>query len=173
MFKKSLCLIATVALMTWSGALFAQDAPAQKVAVVNIQAAMLSSEYGQAEMAKLEESEAYSVLITEFEGLRADLQALDSEAAANSSKWDAERIAEYNKQRQFLQADLELNGRKIQADQQAAVQSIYAAMNQPAQEALQELITEESITLLVKAEAVYHATIAHDLTQKLALKLGK
>ena len=173
MFKKILCLSAAIAILVTSGALFAQDAGSQKVAVVNIQAAMLSSEYGQAEMAKLEKSADYSALITEFEGLRADLQALDSEASANSSKWDAERIAEYQKQRQFLQADLELNGRKIQTDQQAAVQSIYAAMNQPAQEALQELIAEESVTLLLKAEAVYHATVEHDLTQKLALKLGK
>ena len=174
MFKKILCPFAIIAMFMTSGLSIAQGADgAQKVAVVNLQAAMLSSEYGKSEMAKLEESSDYSELITEFEGLRADLQALDSEASSNSSKWDAERIAEYQKQRQFLQADLELNGRKIQTDQQAVVQSIYTAMNQPALEALQELIQEESITLLLKADSVYHATVEHDLTQKLALKLGQ
>jgi len=152
----------------FSLSLLAQD----KIAVVNLQGAILSSEYGQAEMAKLEASPAYSALITEFEGLRADLQALDVDAQAKSGNWDADQVAEYNKQRQFLQADLELNGRKIQADQQAAVQNINAAMNQRAQAALQELIEEEAITLLLKEDSIYHATELHDITQKLALKLG-
>ena len=168
MYKKTIGVVAAVFAVTFSSALLAQD----RIAVVNIQGAILSSAYGQAEMAKLEESTAYSALITEFEGLRADLQALDSDAQANSENWDAERVAEYNKQRQFLQADLELNGRKIQADQQAAVQNINAAMNQRAQTALQELIEEESITLLLREDSVYHATQVHDITQKLALKLG-
>ena len=168
MFRKTIGVSAVLLALSFSATSFAQ----QKIAVVNIQAAILQSAFGKAEMEKLESSTAYSSLITEFEGLRADLQALDAEAQSNSTKWDAERIAEYNKQRQFLQADLELNGRKIQTDQQAAVQSINAAMNQRAQTSLLELVEEESITLLLKEDSVYHATTAHDITQKLALKLG-
>ena len=168
MLRKTIGALVSISVLACSGGLLAQD----KIAVVNIQGAILASAYGQAEMTKLEASTAYAALITEFEGLRADLQALDTDAQANSESWDAERIAEYNKQRQFLQADLELNGRKIQADQQAAVQNINAAMNQRAQIALQELIQEESITLLLKEDSVYHATQVHDITQKLALKLG-
>ena len=169
MFRKTVGGFVALSLLMLSITSLAQ----QRIAVVNLQAAILSSEYGQAEMAKLEASSAYANLITEFEGLRADLQALDVEAQANSGDWDADRLAEYNKQRQFLQADLELNGRKIQADQQAAVQNINAAVNQRAQVALQELIEEDSITLLLKEDAVYHATEVHDITQKLAEKLGK
>lgn len=168
MCRKFIGVFGAVFLLAVSATTLAQE----KIAVVNIQAAILQSAYGKAEMAKLESSSAYTALITEFEGLRADLQALDSEAQGNASSWDAERLAEYNKQRQFLQADLELNGRKIQADQQAAVQSINAAMTQRAQAALQELIEEESITLLLKEDSVYHATTVHDITQKLALKIG-
>lgn len=168
MGRKIIGVFTALLVLSFSTVSLAQE----KIAVVNIQGAILSSAYGKAEMAKLESSSAYSALITEFEGLRADLQALDSDAQANSGSWGAEQVAEYNKQRQFLQADLELNGRKIQTDQQAAVQSINAAMNQRAQIALQELIAEESITLLLKEDSVYHATAVHDITQKLALKLG-
>lgn len=145
----------------------------EKIAVINLQGAILQSDFGKSEILKLEKSAAYSQLISEFEGLRADLQALDTEAQANTAKWGAERVAEYNKQRQFLQADLELNVKKRRADQQAVIQSIYAAMGQKAQSALGELIESESITLLLAQEAVIHASPIHDLTSKLAEKLSK
>lgn len=158
------------------GALFAVLATTsvaqEKIAVVNFQAAILGSEYGQAELKKLEDSSEFSALVTEFEGLRADLQALESNAQANASKWDEDEVAEFTRQRQFLQADLETNGKKIQSDQQTAIQAIYQVMDQPAQLALKELIEEESVTLLLNEEAVRFATSLHDLTEKLAQKLN-
>jgi len=145
----------------------------QKIAVVNIQVALLQSSYGKAEIEKLESSSNWKQLTTEFEGLRADLQALEADAQANGAGWDEEKKAEFTKQRQFLQADFELNDKKRRADQQAVVQAINATVGRQAQAALRELIEEESITLLLNQEAVLHATPVHDLTEKLAAKIKK
>lgn len=147
-------------------------ASAQKIAVVNIQAAILESEFGQAELSKLENDPTYAALVTEAQTLVADVQALDKNAQTNGSGWSQAQLAEYNKQRQFLTADLQLNNQKIQSEREAAVRQINAAMNQRALTALQELVEEEGITLLLQESSVYHATDEHNVTSKLATKLG-
>lgn len=147
-------------------------ANAQKIAVVNIQAAILESDYGQSELAKLENNPSYSALVTESQSLIADVQALDSDAQANGNNWTQAQLSEYNKQRQFLTADLQLNNQKIQSEREAVVRQINQAMNQRALAALQELVDETQITLLLQESAVYHATEEHNVTSQLAAKLN-
>ena len=146
---------------------------AQNIAVVNIQAAILESSYGKSELAKLEEDADYAALVTEAQTLIADVQALDKDAQSNGSNWSQDQLNDYNKQRQFLTADIQLNQQKIQAEREQVVRQINAAMNQPALEALQALVEEEGISLLLKENSVYHATDAHNVTSKLAAKLSK
>lgn len=147
-------------------------ANAQKIAVVNIQAAILESEYGQSELQKLENRPDYAALVVESQSLIADVQALDNEAQANSSNWSRERLAEYNRQRQFIAEDLQVNNQRIQSEREAAVRQINQTMNQRALTALQELIDEEEVTLLLQESAVYHATEEHNLTPELSVKLN-
>ncbi|MEQ9567439.1 MAG: OmpH family outer membrane protein, partial [Pseudomonadales bacterium] len=141
-------------------------------AVVNIQAAILESDYGQEELAKLENREEYAELVSESQSLIADVQALDSDAQANGNNWNQEQLSEYNRQRQFLTEDLQVNNQRIQSEREAVVRRINQAMNQRALTALQELIEEEGVTLLLQESAVYHATEEHNITSQLAAKLN-
>ena len=152
---------------------FSAISQAQNIAVVNIQAAILESSFAQAELAKLEKGSSYAGLVSEAQILVADIQALDKDAEANGSKWSQEQLAEYNKARQFLTADYELNNKKIQAERERVVRQINAAMTQPAREALMQLVEDEKITVLLKQEAIYLASPEHDITAKLAEKLSK
>lgn len=147
-------------------------ASAQKIAVVNIQAAILESEYGQAELAKLENNPDYAALVSESQSLIADVQALDNDAQANGNNWSQEQLTEYNKQRQFLTEDLQVNNQRIQAERETVVRRINQAMNQRALAALQELVDEEGVTLLLQESAVYHATEEHNVTEQLAARLN-
>lgn len=147
-------------------------ANAQKIAVVNIQAAILESDYGQEELAKLENREEYAELVSESQSLIADVQALDGDAQANGNNWNQEQLSEYNRQRQFLTEDLQVNNQRIQSEREAVVRRINQAMNQRALTALQELIEEEGVTLLLQESAVYHATEEHNITSQLAAKLN-
>ncbi len=161
-------IIFTLALSVVSGAVWAE-----KIAVVNIQAAILESTYGQAELAKLEQDVGYSALVNEAQTLVADVQALDKEAQSNRGEWSADEVAEYQKQRQFLTADLQLNQQKIQTERERVVRQINATMNQAALAALQELVQEDGISLLLQENAVYHATDDHNVTAKLVAKLSE
>lgn len=147
-------------------------ANAQKIAVVNIQAAILESDYGQSELARLESNQEYAALVSESQSLIADVQALDSDAQANGNNWTQEQLDEYNRRRQFLTEDLQLNNQRIQSQRETVVRRINQTMNQRALTALQELVEEEGVTLLLQESAVYHATDEHNMTSQLAAKLN-
>jgi outer membrane protein len=147
-------------------------ASAQKIAVVNIQAAILESDYAQTRLTELENKPEYAELVSESQSLVADVQALDNDAQANGNSWSQEQLTEYNRQRQFLTEDLQLNNQRIQSERETVVRRINQAMNQRALTALQELVEEEGVTLLLQESAVYHATDEHNITQKLAAKLN-
>lgn len=152
---------------------FSLASHAQNIAVVNIQAAILESAYAKSEIAKLEANPSFSSIANEYQTLVADIQALDADANANNQNWSQEQLADYNKQRQFLAADLNLNQEKLQREQSVLLEQIELAMNEPVRTALGQLIEEEGITMLLRDTAVYQATPLHDITLKLIEKLNQ
>jgi len=151
----------------------ASIAQAQNIAVVNIQAAILQSAYAKEQVTKLEAEPSFSAIAKEYQSIVADIQALDAGAKANNQSWSQEQLSDYNKQRQFLAADLNLNQEKLQREQAVLFEQIELAMSEPVRKAISELIEDEGITMLLKAEAIYQATSVHDITPKLIEKLNQ
>ncbi len=172
MLNKFLAGVTCALIIVISGGVYAQN-DAQKIAVIDIQSAILGSTYGQQQLESLNSDPEYAELLANMRSLQADIQALDKEAQAKSAEWNEARFATYNKQRQFKAADLQLTQQKVQAEQERVVNEVNAAMNDRALAALEQLIQDEGITLLLRANAVYHATAAHNLTAKLAAKLSE
>lgn len=155
-------------------AFFASSAAfAQKIAVVDIQAGILNSAYGQAELERLASDPEFSELVAVARSLQADVASLDSQARAEASGWDDERFAQYTRARQFKDADLQLTTQKIQSERERVIGEVIAAMNEPALAALEEIIEEEGIGLLLRETAVYDADESHNITTLLAEKLSQ
>ena len=74
---------------------------------------------------------------------------------------------------EYAKADAELAGRKIQAEQQQLQQSIMQELGPVAQQALQEVVQEEGVTILLRADAVMLAGPESNLTAKVADRLNK
>ncbi len=149
---------------------FAQQ---QKIAVVDIQSAILGSSYGQQQLERLNADPEYAELMASARSLQADIQALDRDAQTNAAQWNEERFATYNRQREFKLADLQLTQQKLQAEQERVVNAINRTLNNRAMEALEQLIADEGVTLLLRESAVYQASAEHNLTAKLAAKLSQ
>ena len=167
MFNKALVTIFMTLLAT---AAVAQE---QKIAVVDVQRAILGSTFGQEQLGALDSDPEYAALLASLSSLEAEIQALDKDAQTNAAGWTETRYATYQRQRQFKVADLELAQQKVQAEQERVVSQINATMTAQAQTALQELIEDEGVTLLLRETAVYTANPEHDLTAKLAAKLSQ
>ena len=74
---------------------------------------------------------------------------------------------------EYAKADAELAGRKIQAEQKQLQQQIMQELGPKAQEALQEVVKEEGITILLRSDAVMLAGPESNITAKVADRLNK
>lgn len=162
-----------LAMLTAIAIFLSVPASAQNVAVVDIQSAILGSEYGQQELERLAADPGFAELVAVARSLQADIDSLDSQARAEASGWDADRFDQYTRSREFKVADLNLSSNKINSERERVVSEIINSMNTQALEALEQLIEEQNISLLLQETAVYHAAETHNLTAALAEKLSQ
>ena len=146
---------------------------ADKIAVVDIARAIYGSKAAQESLKQAEQSADFVALKAKYEGSAADLQALAKEAETKRLTWSQEQAAEHQKKMEYAKADAELAGRKIQGEQKQLQQSIMQQLGPKAQEALQEVIKEEGVTILLRAESVLMSSPESNLTAKVADRLNQ
>lgn len=167
MIKQSIALIAGLLLVS-----FSTLSRAQEIAVVDIQLAILNSSFGQQQLNALSNDPSYADLVSTAQSLEADIASLDSQAQAEASNWTNERFQQYTRQRQFKVADLQLTSQKIQSERERVINAVIEAMNDQAIAALEEIIEEENISVLLRESAVYSADAEHNVTALLVEKLS-
>ena len=148
---------------------FAED----KIAVVDIARAIFSSDLAQTRLKEAETSADFVALKAKYESSTADLQSLAKEAESKRLTWSQEQALGHQKKMEYAKADAELAGRKIQAGQQQLQQKIMQELGPKAQESLQEVVQEEGVTILLRADAVMLAGPESNLTAKVADRLNK
>jgi outer membrane protein len=144
-----------------------------KIAVVDFSKALFGTDVAKARLKQVESESDYTAMQAKYESTVADMKALKKDVDAKSMTWSDEKKQEAQKKMEFLRADLELTTRKVQSDQKALQQSIAQELRPKAGEALQELIKEEGVVLLINAEAVVTVAPELDLTSKLTDRLNK
>ena len=166
---KSFVLFLVVAMSVFSTMANAQD----KLAVVDIQSAMFASDYAQNRVKSSLESADFVALRAKAEGSAADLQAMSKEAESKRLTWSAEQAAEHQKKMAYTKADYDLAVQKLQGEQQALQQKILQEIGPRFQTALSEVVDEENITLLFRAESVLIASPQNNITAKVVDRLNK
>jgi outer membrane protein len=164
-FVLSLVLVASVLSVNAS----AND----KIAVIDIQSAMFASDYAQNRVQASLESADFVALKAKAEGSAADLQAMSKKAEAERFAWSDEQLAEHQKKMSYTKADYDLAVQKLQGEQQALQQKILQDLTPTFQKALSEVVAEENITLLFRAESVLIANPQNNLTAKVVDRLNK
>lgn len=145
---------------------------ADKIAVVDVPKAIFSSEVAKTRQKQLQGASEYAALQAKYDGAASDIKALQKEAESKRLTWSNEEAAEYQKKMEYLRADLELAGRKLQAEINGLQNSVARELQPKAVEALEELIKEEGVTVILKAEAIVFAKPDLDLTDKLTERLN-
>lgn len=143
------------------------------IAVVDFGKAIFNTNVAKAKLDKKKKESGFTSLKKKYESTVTQLKALAKKAEGKSMTWSKEQLAEHQKKVEFLRADLELTTRKLQADQQELQSSIAAELRPKAAKALQEIIKEEKIVLLLSADAVVTVAPELDLTKKLTDRLNK
>lgn len=159
----------TTALLAFSSFSFAEG----KIAVFNLQGAILATDAAQKQIKEFESKAAYSDLRANFDQIRSELQKLDEQLKKNGATWSDERKTEHRKQMEYKRADLELVAKKLQSENQQLIQQILQANADRARTVIQDIIKSEGIGLVLNAEAVTFADSSYDITSKITDRLNK
>jgi len=165
--KKALVLVVLASLFSVSAV------AVEKIAVVDIARAIFGSNAAQESLKQAEQGADFVSLKAKYEGSSADLQSLAKEAESKRMTWSQEQALGHQKKMEYAKADAELAGRKIQSEQQQVQQKIMQEIGPLAQQALQEVVQEEGVTILLKIDSVLSVAPESNLTAKVADRLNK
>jgi len=146
---------------------------ADKVAVFNLERAILSTEAAKKASSDLQADPEFAALRAKYEGLVSDMEKLRDEQNSKGMTWNADQQAEHRKKVEYVRADLELAQKKLQAEQNAAVRDLMQELQSKTEKALEEVIKSEGLTIVLNGAQVYHADKNADITDKVTEKLNK
>lgn len=162
-------LIIGLALMMTSSLALAQG----KIVILDLQAAVLSTNAAQAQLAQLEQNPEYVALVTRYETLTEDIQRLQRDAEQNAMTWsEADRTAKEEEAR-ALRQEYETTVHTLQNARQQVMQLVMQQMRTSTSEVLESLIEAEKIGLVLSSEAAYHTTEQFDITERVTQLLNQ
>lgn len=144
-----------------------------KIVVLDLQAAVLSTEAAQERLETLEKNEDYAALRTRYQSLTADLQAFQEDAQKNGMTWSDEQKQEKQEEMSALREQYERTVQSLQGERQQVMQVIMQEMGERTQQALAQLIEAEKIDLVLNSQSAYHASAEYDITDQLTEMLNK
>lgn len=161
-------LMALIALLSSLSLSAAAEPQSAKIAVVDARIAIFSSKAAQNALKTFEESADFMSLKAKYESSSADFQAMAKEAETKRLTWSTEELAEHQKKMSYVKADAELAIQKITSEQKQLEQRVLQDLAPLVEQALQEIVKEEGITVLLRAESVLLATPETSITAKVA-----
>lgn len=145
---------------------------AEKIVVVDMQAAIMGTEFAKKSLDKLRSDAGFMALQAKVESYVADIRALQATAEKDSVTWSEVQLADYRKKLEYLRADYELAGKKLQSEQQAVLQRVQQELAPKVDPILQALIKEREIGLVLNAQSVVYADVEYNLTLELIKRLN-
>jgi outer membrane protein len=141
-----------------------------KIAVVDVQRAILNSEQAKAYMAQIQE---------EFKNEEEEIRNLQSDAAALLERLqkDGEVMSDAEKRKLQQQIEDKNNDfiylrKKLQRQIDERQQELFAGVDQRVQKAIEELVLSDDYDLIIPRQAALYVTDLYDITRKVTEKLN-
>lgn len=144
-----------------------------KIAVVNLQEAILQSDVAQKRLAEVRNGEDYKSDKAEFDRLKGEFDELVKEFQKDAAAMSQEQQVAARQKLASKQADLEHVTGKLQQAEQLAGQTLLQEMSPKVQDVLRDLIATEGIGLLLQRSSVIHADAGYSVTAKVTDKLNQ
>ena len=144
-----------------------------KIAVVNVQEAILQTDQAQKRLNAVRSTEDYKSDKAEFDRLKDEFDELVRKLQTDMAVMSQEQQIAARQKLTVKQGDLEHVTGKLQGAEQTAGQTILQEMSPKVQEVLRELIATEGIGLLLQRTSVIHADAGYSITAKVTDKLNQ
>ena len=144
-----------------------------KIAVVNLQEAILQSDVAVKRLNEVRNGEDYKSDKAEFDRLKGEFDELVKEFQKDAAAMSQEQQVAARQKLASKQADLEHVTGKLQQAEQLAGQTLLQEMSPKVQDVLRDLIATEGIGLLLQRSSVIHADAGYSVTAKVTDKLNQ
>lgn len=161
------------ALLVWAFSMPALAWAEAKIAVVDVQGAILNTDLAQQRISEVRDQEDYKKNRAEYERLQAEGEALLKTYKKDAAIMSAEQKTASQQKLTSMQEDLDHVTGKLQQAEQIAGQALLQEMAPKVQEVLREIIEADGIDLLLQRQAVIHAEPAYSITAKVTEKLNQ
>jgi len=160
---------AMAALLLLSSAAFAQG----RIAVVDLEQAILQSDSAQQQIRDFEASDAYAEDRAEFDKLKTEFDKLVQDFQRDQAAMSEEEQVAARQKLASKNADLEYVAKKLQSLNQQNAQRVFQELVPAARQVLGEVIETDQIGLLLQAQSVIHADLGYNITAKVTDKLNQ
>jgi len=144
-----------------------------KIAVVNLEEAILQTDLAQQRLAEFEKNEDFTSDKNEFESLREELDKLVQDFQRDQAAMSEDQMVAARQKVSSKNSDLEYVAKKLQTLQQQNAQRVFHELAPKAREVLRDIITTEQIGLLLQQQGVIHADLGYSITAKVTDKLNQ
>lgn len=144
-----------------------------KIAVVDLEQAILQTDYAQERLSELESNENFASDKAEFDALREELEQLAADFQRDQAAMSDDQKVAARQKLASKQSDIEYVAKKLQTMQQQNAQRVFQEIAPKAREVLREIIETEQIGLLLQQQTVIHADLGYSLTAKVTDKLNQ
>ena len=144
-----------------------------KIAVVDLQEAILQTDTAQKRLEEIRNKPEFKTDKEEFDRLKKEMDDMVKKFQKDAAVMSQEQQTAARQKLASKQADLEHVVGKVQQTEQAAAQALLQELGPKVQEVLRELITSEGIGLLLQRGAVIHADASYSITTKVTDKLNQ
>ena len=121
-----------------------------KIAVVNLEEAILQTDLAQQRLAEFEKNEDFTSDKNEFESLREELDKLVQDFQRDQAAMSEDQMVAARQKGSSKNSDLEYVAKKLQTLQQQNAQRVFQELAPKAREVLRDIITTEQIGLLLQ-----------------------
>ena len=144
-----------------------------KIAVVNLQEAILQSDQSQQRLSAVREASDYKADKAEYDRLKEEFDELVRKLQKDMAVMSQEQQITARQKLTSKQGDLEHVTGKLQKAEQDVGQALLQELSPRVQEVLRDLIATEGIGLLLQRSSVIHADAGYSITAKVTDKLNQ
>lgn len=148
-------------------------AGASKVGVLDLQAVVLTSEAGKAGMAELEKNSEYTSLTAKLDNLEAELKTLDSQAKNEGLTWGEDKKTSHREKMTKIAQERQQVLTTLNRARESVFVQLLGAMEPGIGMALEEMMAEEGIEVVLDSKTVIHKKPSSDITSEVVSKLNK
>jgi outer membrane protein len=154
----------SVPMLAWS-----QD----KIAVIDVQGAILQTDYAQKRLAEVRDQAEYKKNKAEYDRLKTEGEALLKKFQKDAAVMSQDQKVAAQQKLNSMQEDLDHVTGKLQQAEQTAGQALLQEMAPKVQDILRDIIDKEGIGLLLQRNAVIHAAPSYSITAKVTDRLNQ